>query len=350
MSLKVDLVGQTFGKLKVVEQVKGPRNGVICKCECECGAAVDIAAGKLIRGKRKSCGCAPSGPKTGTTNPRLGATGERYGKLTLLEYLGKGNWKCKCDCGNTHVTRIYNLKRGQGQHCGCSNGLIKDITGQKFGMLTVVRMKGYIEYKNSRVSAWECKCDCGTTIVLPRLILVKDGERKSCGCINVVDIKGKRFGKLEAVDWVQNKYGWTEWECTCDCGNKVMMPQHELERGLLNSCGCDDSWPELGHNRTMLYVLQVRDRVKIGITKSAKKRLGDIQTWSPLRVEVIRLFKDATKGKEASIHFSLAHLNTKGEWFQYTPELISLVRSASDIDDFVTSVRKRYSRLRNLDV
>ena len=58
---------------------------------------------------------------------------------------------------------------------------VKDLTGQKFGRLTVVK-RGE-NYRNH--SRWLCKCDCGN----PNLRLVQEcslvyGNTKSCGCLH----------------------------------------------------------------------------------------------------------------------------------------------------------------------
>lgn len=51
-----------------------------------------------------------------------------------------------------------------------------DVTGQRFGRLTVVRMA-----RKGRHSACECRCDCGTVKVV-RWCTIKAGETTSCGC------------------------------------------------------------------------------------------------------------------------------------------------------------------------
>ena len=53
----------------------------------------------------------------------------------------------------------------------------KDITGQRFGMLTVLRFVERV-YKDNK---WECLCDCGRTSV-KRGNNLKCGGTKSCGC------------------------------------------------------------------------------------------------------------------------------------------------------------------------
>lgn len=56
---------------------------------------------------------------------------------------------------------------------------IKDLTGQKFGLLTVVRKTD--KRKNRRV-VWECKCDCGTENVYVSSQDLTAGDTVSCGC------------------------------------------------------------------------------------------------------------------------------------------------------------------------
>ena len=52
-------------------------------------------------------------------------TGNRYGKLVVIEYAGmrekdhRSLWLCKCDCGNTKVYSSNVLARGAANSCGC---------------------------------------------------------------------------------------------------------------------------------------------------------------------------------------------------------------------------------------
>ena len=49
---------------------------------------------------------------------------------------GGSFWLCKCSCGNETIIRGSDLKNKK--HCGCKNKTTrKDLTGQKFGKLTV---------------------------------------------------------------------------------------------------------------------------------------------------------------------------------------------------------------------
>lgn len=55
-------------------------------------------------------------------------TGKKYGKLTVIEFAGRIRqpsgkictmWKCRCDCGNYCTIRADSLKMGCTQSCGC---------------------------------------------------------------------------------------------------------------------------------------------------------------------------------------------------------------------------------------
>lgn len=53
-------------------------------------------------------------------------TGNRFGKLTVIRYVGKhpnnkhrSMWECICDCGNTYVTSVNSLNANHAKSCGC---------------------------------------------------------------------------------------------------------------------------------------------------------------------------------------------------------------------------------------
>jgi hypothetical protein len=58
---------------------------------------------------------------------RIDITGRKYGLLTVLEYshtvtqsrVTRPHWVCLCDCGNTTVVMGHRLKSGNTTSCGC---------------------------------------------------------------------------------------------------------------------------------------------------------------------------------------------------------------------------------------
>lgn len=52
------------------------------------------------------------------------------------------------------------------------------------------------------------------------------------------DLTGKRFGKLTVVEYLGRKHHSSFWRCKCDCGNEVNCYYGNLIRGTSTSCGC----------------------------------------------------------------------------------------------------------------
>jgi len=117
-------------------------------------------------------------------------TGQTFGKLEVLKYAGliptgkqrQSAWLCRCKCGKEVVIRHSGLKSNGTKSCGCHQkqrafeANIKDLTGQKFQMLTVLR---YAETRNGN-AYWLCECECGNKKSISTSCL-KSGQ-KSCGC------------------------------------------------------------------------------------------------------------------------------------------------------------------------
>ena len=55
---------------------------------------------------------------------------------------------------------------------------IKDLTGQTFGRLTVIKQAG--RYGDGKV-LWKCRCECGKERIVHGVDLSR-GRTKSCGC------------------------------------------------------------------------------------------------------------------------------------------------------------------------
>ena len=111
----------------------------------------------------------------------LDLTGKRFGKLVAISYSSgsrhnEGVWLCKCDCGKDTFVSSANLRTGNTKSCGCL--VMKDITGERFGKLTVIEYAGLDARKEA---LWLCRCDCGTEKVINGCAL-RRGNIVSCGC------------------------------------------------------------------------------------------------------------------------------------------------------------------------
>lgn len=54
-----------------------------------------------------------------------------------------------------------------------------------------------------------------------------------------IDLTGQKFGRLTVIKKVGiDKYGKSIWLCKCDCGNEKEVKSDNLRRGVTKSCGC----------------------------------------------------------------------------------------------------------------
>lgn len=173
-------------------------------------------------------------------------TGMRFGRLLVLKSLSDNgsNWLCRCDCGNEITCAKHTLVSGHKKSCGCLKNApyAKDITGMRSGKLTAIEIT---DVKRRNTFLWRCKCDCGKEILMEPY-KIRNGIAKSCGCTRgekqLKDIKGQRFGKLTAIERLNEKRGSTYyWLCQCDCGNTSKVTTNGLLVGKIKSCGCAKS-------------------------------------------------------------------------------------------------------------
>lgn len=109
-----DTTGMKFGKLTVIREIKEANKLIKVLCRCECGNEKIICKYNVTNGRTKSCGCIHTKPIIGETFGKLTVIeelkGSNQGETTLL---------CKCECGNEKVIRKNHVTSGKTQSCGC---------------------------------------------------------------------------------------------------------------------------------------------------------------------------------------------------------------------------------------
>ncbi len=174
-----------------------------------------------------------------------------------FSHIHKNNtkWLCQCDCGNETVVFGSALINGVTKSCGClikeRNGKynFKDLTNLRFGRLLVIkRVSNRIQPSGQEKTMWLCLCDCGKETTSQTQSLIS-GDSSSCGCLRRENIKlsifqdltGKVFGKLTVSHLdSENDLSGTKWICQCECGNILSVFYSNLKRGNTKSCGCMD--------------------------------------------------------------------------------------------------------------
>lgn len=114
----------------------------------------------------------------------------------------------------------------------------EDLTGRKFGMLTVVAREPNDKHGCTR---WNCDCDCGNKgIIISRQSLLRR-KHINCGCVQkkYQDITGLKSGRLTAIENIgRDKRGYNIWLCQCECGNTTKVVDTALRAQQIKSCGC----------------------------------------------------------------------------------------------------------------
>ena len=244
------IVGLVFGRLRVVEMLwryKG--NRTYCKCICECGKEHIASKGNLTTGHTTSCGCLSTIRESRRIDIVGEKYGMLTVLETIRKEDGRTYSRCQCDCGSETVALQGNVKRGLTKSCGCYEKSSRhtrthflDIIRKTFNLLTVVEKTSRKE-KNGAV-IWKCQCNCGnyTETTYSNLKL---NRVRSCGCDKyssmIRDIANQRFGMLVALHEVESPDGKSLWRCKCDCGNEKNVVKGYLTSGNTMSCGCNSS-------------------------------------------------------------------------------------------------------------
>lgn len=153
-------------------------------------------------------------------------SGNKYGMLKVIEYVGNEKWLCKCDCGKNVYATGTALRKGRRTNCGCNKKTrLVDLTWKIFGRLTVLEID---KNNSSKRVYWKCKCDCGEVVSIAGNDL-KSGNTKSCGCFRKENTKmtktthGKRNTKLYGV--------WCAMKSRCSNPNDTHYKDYG-ERGI----------------------------------------------------------------------------------------------------------------------
>lgn len=63
--------------------------------------------------------------------------------------------------------------------------------------------------------------------------------RKKCGMGKLIDLTGQRFGRLTVLRQEgTNHHRQALWLCECDCGKEIRVAGYNLRTGNTSSCGC----------------------------------------------------------------------------------------------------------------
>lgn len=227
------LVGKKYGRLTVVERHGTDKyRRAIWRCQCDCGEVCYISTSQLNSGSNKSCGCLLKGNLHACKTNNL--TGQRFGSLTVVEPSGKTmrrevKWLCKCDCGNEVVVRGSSLRTKHTTTCGHCNEVR---IGDRFSRL-LVKDKLLIDVEGKNRTFCKCECDCGKE-VLVRVDGLTSGRTHSCGCYYKETVyKGgatpiKLYLRKHTEQWVRDAIAEANYTCELSGEASERLNVHHL--------------------------------------------------------------------------------------------------------------------------
>lgn len=146
-----NMIGRRFGRWTVIAEADGrpDKKGYVwnywlCECSCKKQTKREVKEYSLISGSSKSCGCmsAETRKENRDNKPKNDLVGRQFNEWTVLDEANPVNgsvyWKCRCSCGTIRNVPERHLLTGHSKSCGH----IKDLTGNKFGRLTVISRGG----------------------------------------------------------------------------------------------------------------------------------------------------------------------------------------------------------------
>lgn len=162
-------------------------------------------------------------------------TGQKFSKVTVIKHLPDRRVLIKCDCGIEKSVSRYDVFGGKVKSCGAKDCVArpKDLIGQKFSLLTVLRLTDDTKNITGRCAQWECQCECGNVLVVPSNQL-NSGRTRSCGCAKGYWISQKN--SIPIKERAENQL-FSEYKTNANKrGLKFFLSKSEFVSFLYNDC------------------------------------------------------------------------------------------------------------------
>ena len=175
-------------------------------------------------------------------------SGEEYGDLKILRLdpnADRGNaYICRCkNCGWEGSVRLDSItKYGRTNRCDCYER--EGIIGKTIGDLQILRRDLSVQNVPPSKYMYICRCiKCGWEGSVRYDAIKKYGTAK-CNCkkeksreYDTTSLIGKPYGDLVVIGFGEYRKGKNSlWKCQCKCGNIILVPKHNLEKGSTTRC------------------------------------------------------------------------------------------------------------------
>ena len=99
-----------------------------------------------------------------------------------------------------------------------------------------------------------------------------------------IDLTGQRFGRLKVVKRSDDYRSPTgrpdpQWECSCDCGNKLIVRGCHLRNGHTQSCGCYQQEQAAQYHKKFNDYTIIGNKAYVLLSNSEKEMIVDADIW-----------------------------------------------------------------------
>ena len=229
---KLDLTGQRFGRLTVLGPAENIGNRTAWLCRCDCGQDAVVTTRDLRRGRRTSCGCdkPPVDPSPGG----YGRASLTYIDGTCVEMIRANTVRSNNTSGVPGVEWMASKQKWRATICFKGRRRYLGSYG-KFEDAVQARKRAEAELFDTFLDVYDGK--------RPESAL-RDIEEVCPPIPrydNRLDLTGQRFGMLTVLAPAENIGSMTAWRCRCDCGKETVVMTGHLRDGHTTSCGCKPS-------------------------------------------------------------------------------------------------------------
>ena len=118
---RIDETGNKHGILTVIGIVNNEKIGTYWSCKCDCGNEIVVRASHLRSGHTRSCGCLQriAASANGLIDEVGNRYGKLVVVRQVKDERRGAYWLCKCDCGNEKIASGSHLRKGYTNSCGC---------------------------------------------------------------------------------------------------------------------------------------------------------------------------------------------------------------------------------------
>lgn len=194
----------------------------------------------------------------------------------------------------------------------------KDLTGQRFGRLTVIR---YHDKLNGHFR-WECACDCGTVKIVSGHSL--KGGARSCGCLLAEHNKNQKVHGSEPKRLYRI---WSGMKCRCNDQRNKDYPRYG-GRGITVST----VWNDFVQFRDWAFSSGYSDNLTLDRIDTNKSYCPENCRWATPKEQA----NNRTNNRKISYHGETKNISEWADHFDIEPGLFhAAIRRGRTVDEIV---------------